>query len=538
MRRLSELCTSLTTSSDRLLPEPLPTGKADCVLTTLTYDSRACTENCAYFAFNGIHTDGSLFIEEAIAKGAKLIVCEKEPQTMAMNVQYLVTNHPRRMFAKFSAAWFDYPAKGLRLIGVTGTDGKSSTCDFLWQLLRACGVHAGLLGTVTMDDGSTHGPSPYRQSTPEAFEIQAFLARCRDNGLATVILETTSHALSTEYDRLAGLEYHCAIYTSITTEHLEFHKSLGAYVDAKLNLARRMTGDALLVFPEDNAYAPQIRSAGTHAKITRTCAVLPSTAKIVSPTAPAERQEQRKTADLCATVVEADMGGCRFTLSGPVWRGAPTTIHSFPMGPAFFLKNALEALLAANFITQKPMEELVPLLHDIKRVSGRFNLVPNTLGFTIVVDFAHTADAFYNLMSEVRKLAPRARMLAVFGAAGERDSSKRAPMGREAVRWCDVLYISDEDPRNEQPMAILEEIASGIPKELARRREIHLIPDRTKAIAEALRAAKEGDVVLFLGKGHEQSIEYAQGRKIPWNETQTIEREITRLTSCKESCFL
>lgn len=536
MRRLSELCTLLATPSDRLIPDRFPAGPLDCVLTTLSYDSRTCTERCAYFAFGGIHTDGSLYIDEAITKGAKLIICENEPQTLHPDVQYLITGHPRRMFALFSAAWFDFPAHDLRLIGVTGTDGKSSTCDFLWQLLHACGIRAGLLGTVSMDDGSTHEPSPYRQSTPESFEIQAFLARCRDNGIKTVILEATSHALSDEYDRLAGLTYHCAVYTSVTSEHLEFHKSIEAYVDAKLNLARRLTDDSLLVFPADNAYARQIRNAGTHAGAILTCAV--TTGEASSGTVHGELNAQPTIPDLTATVADATLDECNFQLSGPAWRGDRETLYRFPMGPAFFLKNALEALLAASFIAQRPVEELIPFLRDIKLVSGRFNLVPNVLGFTIVVDFAHTADAFYQLFSEVRKLAPQARLIAVFGAAGERDPSKRAPMGKEAARWCDSLYITDEDPRNERPMAILEEIASGIPAELARRRQIHLIPDRTEAIAQALRDAREGDIVLFLGKGHEQSMEYEQERKVPWNETRTIEREIARLTACKESCFL
>lgn len=542
MRKLSLLCNSLASQSDRLIP-PLPVqlsiGKDDCDLTTLTYDSRTCQQDCAYFAFRGIHADGSLYIEEAIRNGAKLIVCSEEPQIIHPEIHYLITDHPRRMFARFAAAWYDYPAKDMQLIGVTGTDGKSSTCDFLWQLLNACGIHAGLLGTVAMDDGSYHGQSPYRQSTPEAFKIQGFLARCKENGLRTVILETTSHALSNEYDRLAELSYHCAIYTSISSEHLEFHKTIEAYVDAKLNLARRMTSDALLVYPADNKYGKLIRKTGHQAKQVMTCAVVSVAAtQSLMQDSPQDTTVNHQRADLLATITNSNLSGCTFHLSGPAWHGPKDQSYTFPLGPAFFLKNALEALLAAGFITGIALEELVPRLQDIKPVPGRFNIIPNTLGFQIIVDFAHTADAFYNLMSQVRRLAPTSRIVAVFGAAGERDSSKRAPMGKEAARWCDSLYITDEDPRNEAPMAILQEIASGIPQELAHRRDIHLIPDRAEAIAQALRDARDGDVVLFLGKGHEQSIEYEQGRKIPWNETQMIEREITRLTACKESCCL
>lgn len=532
MRQLSRLCTLLAGPSDSLIPKTPPKGESDRILTTLTYDSRSCEPDCAYFAFDGTHTDGSLYIDEAISKGAKLIVCANLPKSIHPEVRYLITGHPRRMFARFSAAWFDYPARDLQLIGVTGTDGKSSTCDFLWQLLADRGIHAGLLGTVSMDDGSTHGPSPYRQSTPEAFEIQAFLSRCKANGLKTVILETTSHALSSEYDRIAGLAYRCAIYTSITSEHLEFHKNIEAYVDAKLNLARRMTGDALLVYPADNKYGQRIRTTGQHAAKIQTCAVADTNTRREQP------EEKATSPDLFATIMEANLQSCAFTLSGPAWNGPQETTYRFPLGPAFFLKNALEALLAASFISGRPLEELAPALERIRPIPGRFNILPNTLGFHVVIDFAHTADAFCNLLSEARALAPTARLIAVFGAAGERDPSKRRPMGKEAARWCDVLYITDEDPRNEPPVTILQEIASGIPEELARRREIHLIPDRTEAIAGALRAAREGDIVLFLGKGHEQSIEYGEGKKIPWNETQIIEREIARLTACKESCFL
>ncbi|MFA6689775.1 MAG: UDP-N-acetylmuramyl-tripeptide synthetase [Sphaerochaetaceae bacterium] len=519
MRRLAELCSLLAGPADRLLPTDIEAGSVDYELSTLTYDSRTCRDGCAFFAFDGIHTDGQRYIDQAIELGARLVVCPSEPATVTDGVQYLVTSHPRRMFARFSEAWFDHPSKAMRIVGVTGTDGKSSTCDFLWQMLESRGIRAGLLSTVAMDDGSTHGPSPYRQSTPEAFEIQAFLDRCRRNGLKTVILETTSHALSEQYDRLAGIEYACAVYTTISSEHLEFHKTLDAYVEAKLNLARRIADDGCLVLCDDNRYAARILGAAPEHATVVTCHI-------------GSEEDQAQTA-IRADILDKTLEGCSFVL-----RGTPGRIYRFPIGSPVFLSNAIEALTAASLLTGEPIETLAPAIEDIRPVPGRFNMIPNTLGFTVIVDFAHTADAFSRLMGELHAMAPSARLIAVFGAAGERDTSKRAPMGRQAATWCSVIYLTDEDPRNEPSQAIFDDLEAGIPASLASRREIHRIADRRQAIADALSEAREGDIVLFLGKGHERSIEYENGRKLPWDETQTIAQELARLTACKENCQL
>ncbi len=483
------------------------------VLTSITFDSRTATDGCAFCAFDGIHTNGFQFIGQAIGQGAVLIVSKTLPSQLHDGVTYIVTPDVRHFYARMCERWFDYPAKELKVIGTTGTDGKSSTCEFIWQLLHMLGIRAGMLGTVSMDDGSKKQGSPYRQSTPEAFEIQGFLRRCVGNGLHTVILEATSHALSNSCDRLYGIQYDVGIFTTITSEHLEFHHDLASYVDAKLNLARRIKQGGLLIYPANNPYAPQIIAAAHCQQHLSVGVDVP--------------------ADVQAQILTNDLESITFSVSDQ-----PLAHYRFPMGLPFFLTNALEAAVAAAHACSLPVQEVLPLLGRLTPVNGRFNMIANTLGFLVVIDFAHTPDAFEHLLGTVRALHPSGRLIVVFGAAGERDTSKRKPMGTAAGRWCNTIYLTNEDPRNEEPMTILDEIASGITPEVARRRDIHKIPDRSQAIELALCDATAGDVVLLLGKGHESTIELANQHKIPWDERHVALQSIDALQRCKEHCSL
>ncbi|AEC02134.1 Mur ligase family protein [Parasphaerochaeta coccoides] len=508
-------------------PFPLP----DIEITSIRHDSRVCDQGSIYCAFRGLHEDGIDFMDNALEKGAAAVVTDRLPSRPHEGVPYIVVEAPRQAYALLCGSFFGNPASALKVIGVTGTDGKSTTIEYLWQLLRGQGVRAGLLSTVSWDDGSGLVSSPYRQSTPEAWELHSFLSSCRDHGLSIVILETTSHALSMEYDRLAGIAFSGAIYTTMTSEHLEFHGSLERYVDAKLNLARRLLPGSPLVIPHDNARKDDIMKAAPQAKPF-------ITAVHHGKSSGCSRKEDGILNGTCisATVLGMEPEQLAFTFA--INDKELTTLWRFPSPFPFLLSNALEAAAMAHSLIDIPLEAIIAQFEKLSPVRGRAIPVPNSLGVTVLIDFAHTADAFAHVMEEISRVHPKADITVVFGAAGERDTTKRAPMGAQAARWCSRIIITDEDPRNEGYEAIRKDIEAGIPDALKRRRTILRIADRKRAIREAVANLNRGDVLLLLGKGHETTIEYENGRKIPWDEMREAREALAVCAACREGSSL
>ncbi|WP_320130558.1 UDP-N-acetylmuramyl-tripeptide synthetase [uncultured Sphaerochaeta sp.] len=476
---------------------PLPAQSADIFLSELCYDSRQCKKACAFFAFEGIHTDGQQYIAQAIDNGAICIFSTKEQEIKQKGILYITTPHPRSLFSRMCAAFYEYPAKGLCLIGVTGTDGKSTTCDYLYQLLQSQGLRTGLLGTISMDDGSSKQPSPYRQSTPEADSLQQFLRRCVDNGLSYVILECTSHALSKEYDRLATLAYDLAIVTTVTSEHLEFHKTLEAYLDAKCNLIRNLKPGGLFISTTDNPCLETFLS----------CLGAKSKATIL------HRDHS------CSIGLPRD-GRIECTLDGRQL--------SLPVLLPCLASNALLAALGACAILKTSLESLIPSLQNLQPVQGRMISIPNSLKLQIIMDFAHTADGYEKLFSGLPRIQATGRIIAVFGCAGERDTSKRGPMGKIAATYAQILILTEEDPRQEGNEKIFADLLEQIPAEKSKDLLIEQIPDRTQAIERAFALAQPKDTLLFLGKGHEHTIEGPKGKR-PWNEEEEIKKVLTTI---------
>ncbi|MFA7117217.1 MAG: UDP-N-acetylmuramyl-tripeptide synthetase [Sphaerochaetaceae bacterium] len=486
MRKLHELLQACALNTE---------GIPDCTIEGLAYDGRNCKPGYIFFAFEGLHSQGTDHIGQAISNGAVVIVTERKIPEHVHTISYVVSENSRSLFAKMCAAFYDYPSRKLTIIGVTGTDGKSTTCDYLQQLLAKKGIRSGLLGTVYMDDGSSKQFSPYRQSTPEADQMQQFLSRCVSNGLTYVVLECTSHALSRQYDRLNSIEYDIAIVTNVTSEHLEFHKSIEAYVDAKCNLVRHLKKGGVFISTTDNWHLQEFLS------------VLPKdcTSLILH-------------TDLEATISFCDDGRTLQVLSGDKY---------YPINVLLpvLASNALLATLACGAICDCPVSSLLPYLGTLSPVEGRMHEIPNRLGRRILIDFAHTADAYQQLMGP---LSGKGRMLALFGCAGERDTSKRKPMGMIASRYCDILVLTDEDPRFEDPQKINQDLISG----LSRNIPIYQVPSRKEAIHTLFSLSRQGDILLFLGKGHEHTIE-KQGVKYPWNETQEVLSAMKEFEQCK-----
>ncbi len=459
-------------------------------VTKLTYDSRLCVPGSVFFAFDGTHTKGSNFVEDALSRGAIAIVADR-PIPLPENVAALVDGKVHGRFARMCSLFYDEPEKKLSIIGVTGTDGKSTTCDYLYQLLKKAKVRSGLLGTVAMDDGSGYHGNLVHQSTPEADTLEAFLARCVKHHVSHVVLECTSHGLSDTYDRLHTIHYDGAIVTTVTREHLEFHKTIESYVQAKCNLARRIKPGGFLVSTVANPHLEEFLEA-----------------------LPVDTASYVAGRDLDATVQEDGS----ITYRGKRY---PTSL-SYPV----LAGNALLAAMAASLILHTRLETELESLANLAPVAGRMVSIPNRLGLRVIIDYAHTEDAYEKLFSYVS--TGKGRILACFGCAGERDPSKRSPMGRIASHYANAIFLTEEDPRKEPVEKINREILRD-----AKPVEIHEIEDRKEAIRTMVDQAKRGDTLLFLGKGHECTQEKG-GLSLPWNERQVVE-DALRVKERRES---
>ena len=471
--------------ADLVAPERvvgMPVGE----VVDLGYDSRRVTPGTLFFAVPGVHVDGHDFVSHAIDRGAVAVVTERELSGIA--VPQLIVDRTRRAMADAADAWFGRPSQRLEVIGVTGTDGKTTTGFLGMQVLSAGGGRPGLIGTVAMRIGDQLIPNEDRNTTPESLELQEALAGMVAAGNDSVLMEATSHGLALE--RTRNCRFRVGIVTTVTSEHLEFHGSLEAYRAAKARLVEEAPLAILNADDESFEYFRE-RSRG----------------RVVTYAIEAD-------ADLRAEAVAADATGSRFELNAASWRGSV----SLPMPGRFNVYNALAALALAEAEGVDLALAADALAHS-PGVPGRTQRVDVGQPFAVVVDYAHTADSLRKMLSMLRPVT-RGRLIVVLGSAGERDPTKRPAMGRVAAELADAVVVTDEDPRLEDPRAINEQIARGAREAGARDGEnLLVIDDRRAAIARAVMLAGEGDVILLAGKGHEHSIIYGTEHRW-WDEAE------------------
>lgn len=477
-------------------------GDGDPVVQSITYDSRRAGPGSLFVALDGLHTDGHRFIDDALARGAVAVVGSRLPSTPRKGIAYLQVEEVRLALSRLSADFYDDPSASLAVIGVTGTDGKSTTVYLVHQLLSLLGLSSGFLSTVQIMTGATADKNHFRQSTPEASEVQAILADMVANGKEVAVIEATSHGLSHRTNRLRDVHFTAGVLTNITHEHLEFHGTFENYRSDKANLFRALSGEGSfgVVNAADPASDYFRRAAGV----------------------PVFSYSTSGPADLAAVDIRPDAEGTSFTLSAGPQR-LPARIE---LPGLFNLDDALAALLTVWKQTGVALERAAGLLPRLEPTTGRMHRVLMGQPFDLVVDYAHTPGAFERLFPAMREQC-RGRLIALFGSAGERDVEKRRLQGEIADEWCDLIILADEDPRGEEPRAILEEIASGMHKRVPDE-TLLIIPERLEAIRQACRIARSGDLVLLLGKGHEGSIIYSDGAR-EWDEIEAAERCLSEL---------
>jgi UDP-N-acetylmuramoyl-L-alanyl-D-glutamate--2,6-diaminopimelate ligase len=451
------------------------------VVTGLAYDNRLVAPGTLFFCVPGFTRDGHDFAPDAIARGAAALVVQRP---LGLGVPEVLVDDVRAAMAPAAARFHGDPTKSLRAVGITGTNGKTTTAFLIRGLLEAAGRRTGLLGTVTAVVGGAE--RPMERTTPEAIDLQRTFAEMRDAGDEAVVMEVSSHALALH--RADAIHWAVAIFTNLTQDHLDFHPTMEDYFLAKRRLFE--TGPEVAVINVDDAYGARL------------AADFPDAIRI-GIDAPG--------AQLRARDVESDASGSTFTADG-------VTLRS-PLPGRFNVLNVLGAVAAVRAlgVDDATIAEALP---HAARVPGRFEPVDEGQPFAVLVDYAHTPDSLDNVLRAARPLAS-GRLIVVFGAGGDRDRAKRPLMGAVACEQADVVIVTSDNPRSEDPEAIVAQILEGCAA------GVEVEVDRRAAIERAIGMAGFGDVVVIAGKGHEQGQELAGGRKIPFDD-RTVAQEALR----------
>jgi UDP-N-acetylmuramoyl-L-alanyl-D-glutamate--2,6-diaminopimelate ligase len=474
---------------DQVIPSA-PSGAADLVITNLAYDNRAVTPGTLFFCVPGFTRDGHDFARDAIANGAVALVVERP---LDSSVPEIAVPSVRQAMAPAAARFYRDPTKDLQIVGVTGTNGKTTTAFLVRALLEADNRQTGLLGTVkSIIGGAEH---EVQHTTPEAIDLQRTFRRMLEHNDNACAMEVSSHALALH--RADAIHFAAAIFTNLTQDHLDFHPTMADYFNAKRRLFDGgATETQRAIVNVDDPYGARLAAQLED----------PITFALTKPDATYRAEN-----------VETGLHGSRFTLSTPETQ---LELHS-PLRGRFNVYNVLGALAAADTL-HVPIDTAAEAIETAGQVPGRFQPVDEGQPFAVLVDYAHTPDSLENVLDAARNLTDK-RLHVVFGAGGDRDRTKRPLMGEIASRLADRVVVTSDNPRSEDPEAIIDEILVGA----GAGPTVEHNPDRREAIAHAITTAEDGDVVVIAGKGHEQGQEFAGGRKIPFDDV-TVAREILR----------
>ncbi len=475
-------------------------------ITGLAYDSRKVEAGGLFVAVPGVHTDGRLFLQDAARRGAQVALGEALQDAQHLPLPYIEVRDVRTALANLSCAFYDYPARHLCTIGVTGTDGKTTTCNLINAILEAAGRRTGLMTTANFKLSGQEWENTTRQSTLEALEIQQFLRRMLDEGSTHAVIEATSNGL--ELQRVHGCLFDVGVVTNITHEHLDFHKTLDAYRRAKARLFEMLD-------PE--------RDKGLAC---RPVAILnrdDESYEILKPYCRVPILDYGLDTPASIRAIDIQLGPSS-TCFRVILPNAEHTIETRLVG-RFNVSNCLAAI-AATYSQGIAMADIACGLAQISGVAGRMERIDEGQPFTVIVDYAHTPDSLAKILATLRPVT-KGNLIVVFGSAGERDVQKRPAMGRIAAQMANFFVITDEDPREEDRESILRDIAIGA-EAMGKRSgyDFLCIADRTEAIATAFAYAQPEDTVILAGKGHEQSI-FIGREKCPWDDRR-VARELLR----------
>lgn len=487
IKKLSELAL--------LIPDAEIIG-ADVSIGGIEHDSRKVTAKNLFVCMEGAHVDGHKFIPQATAKGAVAVLTTRKHFTPPEGISALVVPDMLNALAVIVPYFYDYPARSMRVIGVTGTNGKTTTTYLLREIFKGAGLNVGLIGTIQILIGDES--FPVRNTTPNVIDLQHILNDMRDKNIQVVVMEVSSHALAE--NRVAGVEFDTAIFTNLTQDHLDFHKTMDNYLRAKAKLfdmvsRRGRKPNKTAIINVDDAASSEILKHCLCKKVT---------------------YGVESSANLRGTELDLRADGMTISL-------IPYFPISLKITGLFNVYNVLAAIGAALAEGIKP-EVIKRALENFRSVPGRFERVFADVPFTVIVDYAHTPDGVKNVLETAAQIA-KGKIIAVFGCGGDRDHGKRPIMGKLAAELSDVVIVTSDNPRTEDPEKILDDVEAGIGNKVHER-----IVDRRAAIFRAIELAEAGDVVLILGKGHE-TYQILNTGTIHFDDREVAKEAITEVKS-------
>lgn len=466
---------------------PVRSGYTDIDIRGIRTDSRQEMQGCLYVCIPGHRFDGHQFAAAAVEQGAAAVIAERD--TGAPN-QVLVPD-AHEAYARICAAWFGYPAAGMQLVGVTGTNGKTSVATLVQRILTGAGVRAGLISTIRAEFAGRS--IPLERTTPDAYELQQLFRQMADAGVTAAAMEVSSHAL--DQKRVCGLRFDAAIFTNLTQDHLDYHKTMVHYYEAKKKLFSMAD---YAVVNADDAHGQMLLEG---------LSIPHASCSLTDP-----------HADYFADEIECSATGVQFRLT----HGELSGRLRFGIPGRYSVMNALEAA-ACCLRLGVSWETVTRGLRESGVIPGRNEIIRTGRGFTVIIDYAHTPDGLENILKSTREYA-KGRILLLFGCGGDRDREKRPLMGRIAARYADLLVVTSDNPRTEAPGAIVGEILKGVPAGT----DCIAILERRDAIRYAVTAAKPGDVVILAGKGHEQYQTFGE-TKLWFDERRLVEGILRRM---------
>lgn len=478
-------------------------GELDRPISGIALDSRRVVPGNLFFALPGLRSDGTSFIDEAVGRGAVAIVTSKIPVTASAKVTYIQVAEPRTILARVAQRYFKFPDRDLQVVGVTGTNGKTTVTHLIKHFLSG-NDKVGLLGTINYDLGARTVPS--FKTTPEALDIYGMLAQMRDNGCRSAVMEVSSHGI--DQKRVLGMQFGAAVFTNLTRDHLDYHETFEKYFEVKSRLFSGALGSTpqVAVVNLDDPYGARL--------IAKLNAEQPGL-RVIS-------YGENPQAMVRAEQVSLQFKSTTFRL---VWPGGALEVNS-PLIGHYNVSNVLAAFATGWALGRKPTE-MAMQLGFFKGVAGRMERIEAGQPFNVLVDYAHTDDALQNALGMLRSITP-GRLLVVFGCGGNRDRVKRPLMVKAVQRFADYAFATADNPRSEGLVKIFEDMKAGVTQP----DKITWVDDRRRAISLALDMAKPGDCLLIAGKGHESYQEFGD-TVIPFDDRQVV-RELIGIKALKE----
>jgi UDP-N-acetylmuramoyl-L-alanyl-D-glutamate--2,6-diaminopimelate ligase len=461
-------------------------GPTDIGITEVCFDSRKAREGSLFVAVTGTQSDGHAFIDQVVNQGAVAIVCEKLPQDIRDGVTYVRVSDSSKALGQIAVNYYDSPSEKIKLVGVTGTNGKTTTVTLLFNLFRSLGYNAGLISTVRNQVNDQLIPATH--TTPDPLQLNALLSAMIDEGCAYCFMEVSSHAIV--QNRIAGLHFAGAVFTNITHDHLDYHKSFDEYIKAKKKFFDQLPAESFaLTNPDDKNGALMLQntkarkySYGLHSMTDYKC-----------------------------RLIENSFTGLILNIDGQ-------EVHCRLVGS--FNAYNLTAAYAASILLGEEKMKVLTILSTLNSVEGRFDFVTSSQKVVGVVDYAHTPDALQNVLRTIHDVTSgKGRVITIVGCGGDRDAAKRPLMAKIACELSDRVILTSDNPRSEDPAAIIQQMEKGVPP--AETRKTLAILDRKEAIKTAVALAQPGDIILLAGKGHEKYQE-VNGRRSPFDDKQVL----------------